>query len=282
MIGRVLLVIAAATCLAACSETPPTATRNPVFEWFEYTGNDTALAGGDSTTYHNPIIAGFAPDPSITRAGDDYYLVTSSFSYFPGVPVWHSRDLVNWSRIGHVLDRPSQLSFDTSGVSRGIFAPTLRYHDSTFYMITTVVDQGGNFVVTATNPAGPWSDPTFLGFDGIDPELFFDDDGRAWILNNGPPDETPRYDGHRAIWIQEFDAKTKAMIGPRTQVVNGGVDLRKRPIWIEAPHVFKVDGWYYLICAEGGTADQHSEVVFRSRSVTRTRVRAPARISRAS
>lgn len=245
------------------------ATNNPSFDWFEYTGADAALgpSAADPTRYQNPILAGFYPDPSITRAGEDYYLVSSSFSYFPGVPIFHSRDLVQWTQIGHILDRPSQLGVDTAGVSRGIFAPTLRYHDGTFYMITTAVDAGGNFVVTATNPAGPWSEPAFLGFDGIDPDLFFDDDGRAWVLNNGVPDETPRYEGHRAIWIQEFDAKAMKLIGPRHVVVNGGVDITKNPIWIEAPHVFKVNGLYYLICAEGGTADQHSEVVFRSTSV---------------
>lgn len=248
----------------------PEATNNPSFDWFEYTGADAALGppAADPTRYHNPILAGFYPDPSIARSGDDYYLVSSSFSYFPGVPIFHSRDLVQWTQIGHILDRPSQLSVDTAGVSRGIFAPTLRYHNGTFYMITTAVDAGGNFVVTATNPAGPWSEPVFLGFDGIDPELFFDDDGRAWILNNGEPDETARYQGHRAIWMQEFDATAMKLTGPRRVVVNGGVDITKNPIWIEAPHIFKVNGWYYLICAEGGTADQHSEVVFRSTSVT--------------
>lgn len=221
-----------------------------------------------SNEYHNPILAGFYPDPSITRAGDYYYLVTSSFAWFPGVPIFRSRDLVNWTQIGHVLDRPSQLGIDTAGVSRGIFAPTIRHNDGTFYMITTLVDTGGNFVVTATDPAGPWSEPTFLGFDGIDPEIFFDDDGRVYVLNNGPPVETPRYEGHRAIWIQEFDPKARAMVGSRKVLINGGVDIRTKPVWIEAPHVFKVDAWYYLIAAEGGTADQHSEVVFRSRAVS--------------
>ncbi len=247
----------------------PEATNDPSFDWFEYTGRDSALepSGPDAARYRNPILAGFYPDPSIARHGDDYYLVTSSFAYFPGIPIFHSRDLVQWTQIGHVLDRPSQLRLDTAGVSRGIFAPTLRVHDGTFHLITTAVDIGGNFLVTATNPAGPWSDPVPLGFDGIDPDLFFDDDGRVWIMNNGPPDEPPRYDGHRAIWLQEYDPRTQRMIGPRTVVVNGGVDISKRPIWIEAPHVFKVNGWYYLLCAEGGTAEQHSAVIFRSRAI---------------
>jgi alpha-N-arabinofuranosidase len=203
----------------------------------------------------------------MVRVGADYYLVTSSFAYYPGVPIFRSRDLVHWTQIGHVLDRPSQLNLDSAGVSRGIFAPVIRYHAGTFYMITTLIDRGGNFFVTATNPAGPWSDPVWLReVDGIDPSFFFDDNGKAYVLNNGPPVGPPLYNGHRAIWIQEFDVAQKKMVGPRSVLVNGGVDLSKKPIWIEAPHIFKRNGSYYLICAEGGTADQHSEVVFKGSS----------------
>jgi xylan 1,4-beta-xylosidase len=241
------------------------------FDWFSYSGHDPIY---DKTTigknqYLNPILAGFYPDPSIVRRGDDYYIVNSSFSYFPGVPIFHSKDLVHWTQIGSVLNRPSQLSIDTAGVSRGIFAPVIREHAGTFYLITTIADRG-NFIVTATDPAGPWSDPIWLpeldGKNGYDPSLFFDDDGKAYVVNNGPPPGTPSYDGHRAIWLQEFDVATNKMVGPRTVIVNGGVDLAQKPIWIEAPHIFKHDGKYFLICAEGGTADQHSEVVFRSDS----------------
>lgn len=273
----VLAALAAIVSLA-CHQAAPPAAPEPAppplagpaahFDWFRYEGRDPVYAAlpRSDATFYNPILPGFYPDPSITRAGDDYYLVTSSFSYFPGVPIFHSRDLVNWRQIGHVLDRPSQLRA-TGPISRGVFAPTITYHDGTFYMITTIVDGGGNIVVTASDPAGPWSDPVVLGFDGIDPSLFFDDDGRAWILNNGPPEGTPLYEGHRALWIQEFDAKTLKMTGPRTLIVNGGVDLSKQPIWIEGPHIFRKDGTYYLIAAEGGTAENHSEVVFRGRSV---------------
>jgi alpha-N-arabinofuranosidase len=256
----------------ACGAAKPAsdvASADPRFDWFEYSGDDSvykAFPAGPGD-YHNPIIAGFYPDPTIIRAGDDFYAAMSSFAYFPGVPIFHSKDLVSWTQIGHVLDRPSHLNVDSAGVSRGIFAPSLSYHDSTFYMITTLVDRGGNFFVTARNPAGPWSDPIWLSeIDGIDPSFFFDDDGKVYVLNNGPPVEKPRYDGHRAIWMQQYDMAAKKLIGRRWVIVNGGVDLSKKPIWIEAPHIFKRDGWYYLICAEGGTADQHSEVVFRSRA----------------
>ena len=239
-----------------------------VFNGFEYTGHDASfdppLAAGQ---FRNPVLAGFYPDPSLCRVGDDFYLVTSSFCYFPGIPVFHSRDLVHWTQLGHVITRPTQANFDGLGVSRGVFAPALSYHDGTFYLVTTLVDCGGNCVFTARNPAGPWSDPVWLKYDGIDPSLFFDDDGRAWIVSNGPPEGPPLYEGHRAIWLQEFDPATLSLVGPRTLIVNGGTELKRHPIWIEAPHLFRRGEYHYLICAEGGTAADHSEVVFRSRDV---------------
>jgi len=239
------------------------------FDWFTYEGRDSIYKTltPSASQYLNPILAGFYPDPSITRDGDNYYIVNSSFVYFPGVPISRSKDLVHWTQIGHVLDRPSQLNVDSAGISRGIFAPVIREYAGTYYMITTLVDRGGNFFVTAKDPAGPWSDPVWLPeVDGIDPSFFFDANGKAYVVNNGPPIGPPLYNGHRAIWIQEFDRATNTMVGPRSVIVNGGVDLSKKPIWIEAPHIFTHGGKYYLICAEGGTADQHSEVVFRSDS----------------
>lgn len=264
--------LAATTALSAPAFDTASAQRaehSARFDWFEYSGHDPIYDSVRASPGHylNPILTGFYPDPSIVRRGDDYYLVNSSFSYFPGVPLFHSRDLVNWTQIGSVLTRASHLAVDTTGISRGIFAPVIREHAGTFYVITTVADQG-NFIVTASDPAGPWSDPIWLrDVDGIDPSLFFDDDGKAYVVNNGPPVGRPLYDGHRAIWMQELDIASQKMVGPRRLIVNGGVDISKHPIWIEAPHVFKRNGFYYLICAEGGTADQHSEVVFRSRSV---------------
>jgi xylan 1,4-beta-xylosidase len=238
------------------------------FDWFEYTGRDkvfeTQLPPG---SYRNPILAGFYPDPSIARAGDKYYLVHSTFSYFPGIPIFESTDLVHWTQIGHVIDRASQLRFDGLGISRGVFAPTIEYHDGTFYVLNTAVDSGGNYLVTATDPRGPWSDPIWLPeIDGIDPSIFFDDDGRAYILNNGPPEGVPQYDGHRAIWIQEFDVAKRKLIGPRKVILDGGVDPSTQPIWIEGPHMYRVNGYYYLVCAEGGTGINHSQVVLRGNS----------------
>ncbi|MFA6117796.1 MAG: glycoside hydrolase family 43 protein [Sphingomonas sp.] len=240
------------------------------FAWFDYRGEDpvdrTMKAG--PAEYRNPVLQGFYPDPSILRVGQDYYLVNSTFTYFPGLPVFHSRDLVNWTQIGNAIDRPNQVDFKQVGLSAGIYAPDLSYRAGTFYLAGTCVACGGNFVMTAKTPAGPWSDPHWNAIDGIDPSMFFDTDGSAWILNNGPPASTPLYSGHRAIWIQRIDPKTLKPFGERTIIVNGGVKPADKPIWIEGPHLFRKHGYYYLIAAEGGTAENHSEVVFRSKSIT--------------
>lgn len=262
----------AAMVLAGCATVPDVPMGSEAtFDWFEYAGSDPvdAIAKPGPGEYRNPILQGFYPDPSITRAGDDYYLVTSTFSYFPGIPVFHSRDLVNWTQIGNAIDRPDQLDFGKLGLSRGVFAPAIEHHAGTFYILNTCVDCGGNFLITARDPKGPWSDPVWLPeiVGGIDPSLFFDADGSAWILNNGPPEGTPRYDGHRAIWIQRYVPAAKKLVGPRKMLVDGGVDPATKPIWIEGPHIIRKDGWYYLICAEGGTAEGHSQVVLRSRKV---------------
>jgi xylan 1,4-beta-xylosidase len=238
------------------------------FDWFEYSGHDSVfnqpLPPG---AFRNPILAGFHPDPSIVRVGDNFYLVNSTFTYFPGIPVFQSNDLVHWHVIGNVIDRPGELNFDGLGVSRGVFAPTIRYHNGVFYVVSTAVDAGGNFVSVATRPQGPWSDPIWLReVDGIDPSLFFDEDGKAYLLNNGPPPAPPQYDGHRAIWIQQFDPAARKLFGPRKVLLDGGVDIRKKPVWIEGPHLYRRGPWYFLLCAEGGTSTQHSEVVLRARS----------------
>jgi alpha-N-arabinofuranosidase len=203
------------------------------------------------------------------RVDDDYYLVNSSFSYSPGVPIFHSKDLVNWKSLAHILVTPKQLPLKNQQVSRGIYAPTLRYHKGTFYLITTLVDGRGNFIVTATDPAGPWSDPIDLPeVGGIDPDIFFDDDGRVYITHNEEPMGKPLYQGHRAIWQWEFDLATKKIIkNSGKMIVDGGTDIAKKPVWIEGPHIYKINGWYYLICAEGGTSFDHSAVVFRARSL---------------
>lgn len=246
-----------------------------VFTDFTYRGDDRIYKDYPlkPDEFYTPILQGCYPDPSITRKGNDYYLVNSSFSMFPGVPIFHSTDLVNWKQIGHVLDRPSQLKVQTAGVSSGIYAPAIAYnpHNDLFYMITTQIASGiGNMVVKTKDPAQGWSDPIKLQFDGIDPSLFFDDNGKAYVVHNdAPPSGTAQYNGHRVIKIWEYDVQQDRVVpGTDRIIVNGGTDLSQKPIWIEGPHLYKKNGRYYLMCAEGGTGDWHSEVIFVSDQVT--------------
>lgn len=237
------------------------------FTSFSYEGESQEQVTVGEGEFRNPVISGYAPDPTVTRVGDDYYVVTSSFTHFPGLPIYHSKDLVNWTQIGNAIDRPDQFDFSGLEVSRGIFAPDISFHKGTYYMASTCVDCGGNFVMTADSPTGPWSDPHWLGFEGIDPSIHWDDSGKAYIVNNGAPNEEPRYDGHRAIWIQEFDWQNLTMTGERKQLINGGVDISEQPVWIEGPHIIQRNGYYYITAAEGGTSVHHSQTIFRSDDV---------------
>ncbi|WP_419494788.1 glycoside hydrolase family 43 protein [Chryseobacterium bernardetii] len=243
------------------------------FSDFNYRGNDKIYNDNPlkPDEFYSPILQGCYPDPSITKKGDDYYLVNSSFSMFPGVPIFTSKDLVNWKQVGHVLDRPSQLKVENSGVSHGIYAPDIKYnkHNDTFYMITTQFAGGiGNMVVKTKDPAKGWSEVQKLNFEGIDPSIFFDDDGKAYIVHNdAPPQGTEQYQGHRVIKMWDYDLeKDQVVAGSDKIIVNGGVDLSQKPIWIEGPHIYKKNGKYYLMCAEGGTGGNHSEVIFMADS----------------
>lgn len=256
--------------LAGCQPSPTVGEAS--FDFFEYRGEDAIFdpAINPETEYRNPIMSGFYPDPSICRKGEDYYMVHSSFAYYPGIPLLHSRDLVHWEPIGHVLNRPSQLQLDSIRLDGGIYAPAISYNpvNDTFYVVTTCVDGIGNFVVKAKDPRGAWSDPiTLPAVGGIDPSLFFDEDGKAYLVHNDAPEGTPQYNGHRAIWIHNYDPATDQTFGEKQLIIDGGVDKSKQPIWIEGPHLYKIKGKYYLIAAEGGTGSQHSEVVFTADQV---------------
>ncbi|OZB98832.1 glycoside hydrolase family 43 protein [Paenibacillus sp. XY044] len=203
--------------------------------------------------YTNPVIPGFHPDPSICRVGDDYYLVTSTFEYFPGVPIFHSKDLVHWQQIGHCLTTEEQLPLANAGSSGGIYAPTLRYHDGMFYMTTTNVSGIGNFYVTSLQPAGPWSDPISVAQNGIDPSLFFDEDGRVYFQSTRTGDEG---DG---IYQCEIDKDTGEMLTDSRLIWKGTGGA-----YPEAPHLYKIGDHYYLMIAEGGTEYGHMVTISRS------------------
>lgn len=230
---------------------------------------DTTLPPAELVTFNNPILAGFNPDPSICRVGEDYYLVTSTFAYFPGIPILHSKDLVNWNQIGSAITRTSQLDLTEQGFSRGLYAPTIAFHDDKYYITCTQVDLGGNFIVTADRPEGPYSQPYWLPeVNGIDPSLFFDEDGKVYIVYNSiPPDNVSLYGGHRTIRMYELDSDSLTVKGEEHLLINGGTDIEKEPVWIEAPHIYKRNGYYYLMAAEGGTSYNHSEVIFRSKDI---------------
>ncbi len=236
------------------------------FERFTYKGEASEKVAIKPGEYLNPILTGYYPDPSVLRVGEDYYLVNSSFANYPGLPIFKSKDLVNWTQIGNAIDRPEQLDFKGRRLSQAVFAPDISWHDGTFYIVNTCVECKGNFVITAKDPAGPWSNPIWLPFEGIDPSIYWEGD-KAYIVNNRAPDEPSRYDGHRAIWIQEYDWRAGKMVGESTQLINGGVDIARKPVWIEGPHIFRKEGAYYLTAAEGGTSVNHSQVVFRSKDL---------------
>jgi xylan 1,4-beta-xylosidase len=218
----------------------------------------------------NPVLPGFRPDPSICRVGDDYYLATSTFEWFPGVALHHSRDLVNWRPIGHALTRRSQLDLRGVADSAGSWAPSLSYADGKFWLIyTNVVTTGMGrpfkdphvYLVTAESIEGPWSEPVHLDSIGFDPSLFHDDDGRKWLCNM-QWDFRPGRHRFAGIVVQELDAKTLKLTGPVHEV------LRKENILCEGPNLYKTNGYYYCMLAEGGTGWNHGISMARARSIT--------------
>jgi beta-xylosidase len=217
------------------------------------------------STPTDPILPGFHPDPSICRVGEDYYLACSSFEYFPGVPIFHSTDLVHWTQIGNVLDRPAQLQLAGAPSSGGVYAPTLRHHDGRFYLIVTNVTPGqGNLLVTATDPAGPWSDPIRLpGVPGIDPDLAWDEDGTCWCTVAG-------------VSQVQLDPATGETVGEPRRLWSGTPGA-KAP---EAPHLYRIGEYWYLLIAEGGTERGHGVSIARGTSPNGPFTAAPTTRSR--
>jgi len=278
--------------LAALSAQGRDDSKAAEFAYFEYTGNDdyyknNPLPGDDY--FYNPVLAGWHSDPSICRVDGDYFMVASTFCYYPGVPIFHSKDLVNWKQIGNVLNRPSQLPYlpGQDFGKGGIYAPTIRYnpHNKLFYMITTDVGAlpyahgkgaggmaaGSHFYVTTDNPfSNNWSDPVWLpDIGGIDPDLFFDDDGSAYLIHKEDVmGNKPKWSNYRALRIIRFDTKTGKTFGEDMPFCEYGVGQEEKLPRDEGPHIYKIKGRYYVVCAEGGTGFNHSAVVYRSDNVT--------------
>lgn len=235
-----------------------------------------AIYSLNAQTFKNPILAGGYPDPSICRVGNEFIMVNSSFEYFPALPIHKSKDLVNWELVGHGLNRLEQVSGQINLIdvqsNGGIHAPTIRFHNGKYHIITTNVyyDEikqratATNFIITSSKPEGPWSNPIIIkGAPGIDPDIFFDDDGRVWYTGNHQPLD-PTFNGETEIWMQELDPNSFQLIGQRFFVWRGACG----GVWAEGPHIYKKDGNYYLLIAEGGTSFNHSIMVAVSDTIT--------------
>lgn len=219
------------------------------------------------TTIQNPILRGFHPDPSIIRVGEDYYIATSTFEWWPGVRLHHSRDLKNWEQIEYPLSRLSQLDLRGVGASQGIWAPCLTYDQGTFYLVYTVVRSfycnmydTENYLVTSDNIHGPWSEPVALNNFGFDPSLFHDEDGRKYMVSMVTDHRVPKKYAGRLV-LQEYDPEKKAMTGPVRDIYRG------EKIFLEGPHIYKRQEWYYLFAADTGTGEGHGQSVLRSRDI---------------
>lgn len=214
----------------------------------------------------NPVLPGFHPDPSFVRVGEDYYLATSTFEWFPGVALYHSRDLIHWRPIGHALTRVSQLDLRGVPDSGGIWAPSLSHHHGQFWLVYTIVrTRNGpfkdlsNYLVTTPSIEGPWSEPVYLNSTGFDPSLFHDDDGRKWLVHI-QWDFRKHHPSFAGIVLQEYDHRQKKLIG------KASIILTKEQL-IEGPNLYKRQGWYYLMLAEGGTSWGHGVSMARSRNL---------------
>lgn len=215
----------------------------------------------------NPILRGFHPDPSIVRVGQDYYLATSTFEWWPGIRLHHSRDLKNWELIEYPLNRISQLDLRGVGASQGVWAPCLTYDKGTFYLLYTIVKafycnmyDTENYLVTAKEIHGPWSDPVALNNFGFDPSLFHDEDGKKYMVSMVTDHRVPKKYAGRLV-LQEYDPEKQAMTGPVRDIYQG------KQIFLEGPHIFKRKGWYYLFAADTGTGEGHGQSILRSKSV---------------
>ena len=213
----------------------------------------------------NPVLPGYYPDPSICRVGDDYYMVNSSFEMTPGIPVFHSKDLAHWTQIGNAMNEENGFYIERNGGVEGIMAPTIRYQNGIFYIIDTNLSDKGNFIITAENPAGPWSEPHWMtDVPDIDASLFFDDDGECYIVGIGNVIDLPDGKKDRGFWIAKYDIQTFTRLTEPKVIFDSALRHGSSP---EAPHIYHVGEYYYLIFAEGGTEHYHAVMCARSKDL---------------
>ena len=265
---RLLSLLPVLLCLTACGGIGVGEAR---FTHFSYSGHDARFDRqlDPRHEFFNPVLSGFNSDPSICRKGDDYFIITSSFTFWPSIPLWHSRDLVHWQPLGSVIET---LELDELKFNRGVYAADISYnpHNDTFYVVNTCVDGIGNFVVKSRDPfSGEWSAPIVIpeaGY-GIDPSFFFDEDGRAYLLHNDEPEGGRKWSGHQALYLWEYDTERDCVVGERTMLLDGGIDYAAHPEWLEGPRIYRRNGKYILLAAEGGTYENHSQVALVSDNV---------------
>lgn len=242
------------------------------FKHFTYEGCDAYFDSTELTKgkMWNPILQGSHPGTSICRKGNDFYMASATFSMFPAIPIYHSKDLVNWELINYALPTDKQYLNSSLRSNDGIYPPTIRYNkeQDKFYITGTFVGGGGHFIVSATDPAGKWSDPQYYGMTGIHATLFFDDDGKTYLIHQGDPKYDPPYDSYKVIYIQEFDLDQCNTIGDRIAILEGGHDISKNPGWLESPHMYKHEGYYYLSASEGGSLGRwFASCIYRSQNI---------------
>ena len=258
MKSKLALLAASVLLLGSCNSDIRLSPGQAYFKSFSYTGNDPVFEKtrlGDGEIF-NPILQGSYSDASICRKDSDYYMVTANYTFFPGIPVLHSKDLVNWEQIGYAMSTDQQLLNTSLKADQGIFPPTIRYNknNDTFYISGTLVGGGGHFIISAKDPAGQWSQPEWLfGLGGVHPSFFFDDNGTSYIVNQGNPNYEPLYHDYKVIWLQEFDLASMKTKGERKIILAGGHQLEKKPQWLETPHIYQKNGKYYLVASEGGS-----------------------------
>lgn len=266
-----LLTVLVAMC--GCGSHYTIRSGQAYFKHFTYEGCDSYF---DSTLLTkgkmwNPILQGSHPGTSICRKGNDYYMASATFSMYPAIPIYHSTDLVNWELVNFALPTEHQYLNSSLRSNEGIYPPTIRYNKQRdmFYISGTFIGGGGHFIISAKDPAGTWSDPQYVfGLLGIHATLFFDDNGKTYLIHQGDPTYDPPYDGFKVIYIQEFDLDNVCTVGERHVILEGGHDLAHRPGWLESPHMYKHEGYYYLSASEGGSLGMwFASCIYRSESV---------------